>query len=757
MSQQVENIDFKRIAQLGLQMAHQILSDVCPGGKVQGHEYTAAGVTGGQGRSFSFNLQFGQWSDFSTKEKGGDVISLYAKARNVRMIDAAKEIQSKYLGHIEDRVSNYPVKNKPKADVMKPPRNASPPAIDHTSQRWVYRDTDGLPIFYVIRGLNIRDGSKFYYPQSFSSEGTWIKRHHPNPTLYNLDKIVAPENKDKWIVVVEGEKAADAAQKLLGGAYVATTWPAGVNNWKKCDWSPLAGRKILFWPDADDADKVTKARPGIECMNKICMSLANSATEIKFIDTNAQTKGGGFDAFDAVAEGWNFQAFKNWALPIIRVMEKPKPAEITFAAKPEVLPPENKSKEVKVEVNIPGPDEMKALPHFATAYGQAGIRMDEKGNFVTNANAVARITIHSLRGIVWRDEFYNCNMTKWNVPEGQPAKVWGEDESVQLLLVLQDKCGLDKANITHVDHAVNYIACMDIRNEPKEWLNSLQWDGIKRVDSFFHNAMEAEDCEWTTVVSKNFWISLVARVLRPGCQVDEMVILESEQGTRKTSALRAIGGRYYGDVNAELKSKDFDQGLCGKILVEFGELSAMKNSEIELVKKKITTTVDQYRPSYGKKVGKFPRTCIFAGTTNEKEYLKDTTGGRRFNPLPVGQSDMKYIEDNRDQLFAEAVARLNAGEPWWEYPQELANEMRESRRETDEWEDIIEQFMESKGGFNVTGADIWTMGIGGSPEKLDKPIQNRMGKILRKLGYKKSKFRFELNGQKKSANGWSKK
>ncbi len=110
MSQQVENIDFKRIASLGLQISQLILGDICPGGKIQGKEYTAAAITGGAGRSFSFNMEFGQWKDFQTGEKGSDIIALYAKNRNVRMIDAAKEINSKYLGQFEDHVSNYPVK-----------------------------------------------------------------------------------------------------------------------------------------------------------------------------------------------------------------------------------------------------------------------------------------------------------------------------------------------------------------------------------------------------------------------------------------------------------------------------------------------------------------------------------------------------------------------------------------------------------------------------------------------------------------------
>lgn len=750
---QVKNIDFKRIANLGLQLSHIILADICPGGKVQGKEYTAGSIFGGPGRSFSFNLESGQWKDFSVGDKGGDLISLYAKSKNLQMLKAAEEIDSKYLGTYKDHVQNYPAKNLPKVELVKPPQNASAPAIDPTSQRWCYRDKDGLPMFYIIRGKNLREGSKFYYPQSFTSEGTWVKRHFPDPILYNLDKIVHPDNKEKWILVCEGEKAADAAQKLLGAAYVATTWPAGVNNWQKCDWAPLAGRKILFWPDADDAHPVTKFKPGIECMNKICMSLANSATEIKFIDTNKQERGGGFDAADALTEGWNFAKFKEWAMPITHTMKRAKPLEITSSTKTEVLPPEKKVKEIRLEITIPGPDEMKVLPHFATEYGQAGVRIDEKGNFTTNASTVAKVVQHALKGIVWRDEFHNCNMTKWNVPVGLPAKVWGEDEDVQLLLVLQDKCGLEKAAKAHVQDAINYIACLDVRNEPKEWLESIVWDGIKRVDSFFHVAMEAEDCEWTTVVSKNFWISLVARILEPGCQVDEMVILESKQGTRKTSALRAIGGRWYGDVNADLKSKDFDQGLSGKILVEFGELSAMKNSEIELVKKKITTTVDQYRPSYGRKVGKFPRTCIFAGSTNEKEYLKDSSGARRFNPIAVGNSDINYINKNRDQLFAEAATRYKNGEKWWEVPTELAEEMRELRREKDDWEDIIEEFMNSKGGINISGKDIWILALGGTTEKLDKNTQNRIGKILRKLGYRKNKFRIDKTT---TAYGWSK-
>jgi predicted P-loop ATPase len=747
-------IDFRRIAELALQVHQNIIFEICPGGKLVGKEYVAASINGGDGRSFSFNTESGKWADFSAGEKGGDIISLYAKAKNIQMLQAAKEIDKKFLGGLSEKIQNYPAAPTSSSDsiIIKPPKNAPPPQLPANATRWVYRDKDGYPLFYIVRALNAETGKKFYYPQVFQSDGRWVKKHFPNPVLYRLNELLDPKNEKKWVCVVEGEKAADAAQKILGDNYIVTTWCGGVNNWKKTDWSPLSGRKVLFWADADDRDLKTNIRPGQKCMDDIYVHLMKSLILVKYIDITSSGKSGGWDAADALAEGMDFKSFAEFVKPFLITVDKRQPnAPMTLSeekkmnaplktTKAELMPPEERRPQIVL--NFPSPDEMPVPQNVKTMWDKAGVILDDSGKMPVNATNVAKVINSNLRGIVWRDEFYNENMTLWMNKPGEPARTWNDDDTVNMMMVCQANYGIHKCTKDHVKDAINYLACLDRRNDAVDWLNGLEWDGISRVDDFFCRAMGAANEEWSRVVSKNFWLGLAARMLKPGCQVDEMVVLESEQGTRKTSALIEIGGRWYGEANADLRNKDFDQSLRGRILVEFGELSTMKGAEIELVKRKITCREDQYRPSYGRSVGKFPRTCVFAGTTNESTYFKDVTGNRRFNPIRVGNTDMAYLRQFREQLFAEAAHRVKADEPWWLYPSDIAKEQRESRLEIDEWETTCAVYAEEQGeGAIIEIKELWRDAFNKDEADLTEIVQKRFTRIFTKLGYKRTRAR----------------
>lgn len=735
-------IDFKSVAFAGLQIWQMILSDICAGGTMSGKEYSAGSIRGGQGRSFSFNTQTGVWKDFSTGEAGADIISLYAAAEGLSQKAAAQAIQEKYIGKVSMPATFPVVEKKQSYNLIKPPHNAKAPRVKNGQHIWCYKDSDGQPLFYVVRTVD-ESGKKTYYPYSFSEEGAWKCKHYPKPVLYNLDKIVS--NPDKWILLVEGEKAAEAAQKIVGERYVVTTWSAGVNNWNKTDFSPLTGRKILIWPDADDYDEKLKCKVGIKCMTEIAVSLVKSCKVIKIINPN---KGGGWDAADALIEGWTFERLMEWARPLIEQYTAKEKQEMVAVEMPtnvnSIVHPEKINQVINIQVNNTYTDpekDFKQSPNAKLMMQDLGMATNDKGNPINNASNVVKLLRHVMGPLVWKDTFYNDVMTLWNVKVGEKARSWQDVDTNKVMVILQSMYGFSNVTKTSVEDAINYMAELDLRNEPQDWINSLEWDGISRIENFFHRAMNAELNSWSVIVSKNFWLSLAARILFNGCQVDEMVVMESRQGTRKTTALRLIAGEWYGEANADINSKDFDQGLKGKIIVEFGELSNMKKADVEVIKRKITTTADQYRPSFGRTVGKYPRTCIFVGTTNEKEYLVDMTGNRRFNPIKVGQTDVEYIKQNRDQLFAEAAYRVKNQEPWWIYNDEEATEQRESRRVIDEWENEIERILNQLGDdVFIQTKDIYFQ-LGGNIDKLDKPTTARINKIIRLLGYDRKKVR----------------
>jgi len=701
-------IDFKSLRQSLLDLGTVILPDILPAGQLLGGHWQCGDLYGGKGNSFKFNIETGKWRDFANPaHSGGDIIALYAMQKNIEMLDAAKELKEKYLGGDIPKYS-YPVKPKKELQtIIKPPHTAEKPKIPSNCDYWEYRDEFGDLCFYIVKGIG-DEGKKFFYPLCFTNKNEWIKKGWEGlKPLYNIQNITI----EKPVLIVEGEKCADICIKFFS-QYDVVTWAGGAGAWKHTDWSPLKDKKVLIWPDADEAGHLLTSQLGHH-LRDICL-------QIKIIHTD---KADGWDAYDAIVhEKWTFSKWALWAKPLLTVWDRP--VEI------QVLEPEEKAPE-PVSIST---DEFPIMPNMQRLFENLDLQVNGNGQVVMNASNVAKLLKNQMPNLVWRDTFYNANMTKWQTGSD---RIWSDEDTNNLFIKMQIHYGLAKLTKNHVEDAINFVAAQDKRNEPQDWLNYLKWDGVKRVDDFFRDIMKAQGEEdYVKATSKNFWISLVARVLDPGCQVDEMVVLESKEGTFKTSALLAIAGKWYGKAGKDLKNKDFDQGLVGKILVDFSELSSLKNSDIEMVKDMITCREDQYRPSYGRRTEKFPRTCILAGTTNESDYLRSMTGNRRFNPLPVGKVDLAYIKMHREQLFAEAVVRFKAGESWWEFP-ESAEKVRESRRQVDAWESVIEDavgrnplnsiFMQTK--------DIWIQAFNGDIEKLDRTTQSRIGKIMRKIGY----------------------
>lgn len=212
-----------------------------------------------------------------------------------------------------------------------------------------------------------------------------------------------------------------------------------------------------------------------------------------------------------------------------------------------------------------------------------------------------------------------------------------------------------------VDKAIRILALRTRRNPVKEYLSSLTWDGVKRVERLFQDYMGVPDGIMAERIGGLLLVSAVARVFEPGCKYDHMVILMSRQGMGKQRLLETLAGEWYGSVRFKDRDKETVQKMLGKWFIEVGEMRGMGTKEINDIKDFVTTRTDRERFAYGRKLGEYPRTNIFIGSWNPDHVglLNDPTGYRRFLPIEIGKVNIDGIRLIRDQLFAEALYMYN--------------------------------------------------------------------------------------------------
>jgi len=307
------------------------------------------------------------------------------------------------------------------------------------------------------------------------------------------------------------------------------------------------------------------------------------------------------------------------------------------------------------------------------------------------------------------------------------------------------------------------------RHPIRDWLSSLQWDGVPRVEAMLVQMFGAADNSYSRRAAQCFMVSAVARVLwvdpkmpATGAQVDFMLVLEGEQGKRKSSALRAIfGSEWFVETSESPSGKDFYQVIQGAWGVEIGEMDSFTKVDVTAVKTAITRRVDKFRAPYERVPRSYRRECVFAGTTNEHQYLRDPTGGRRFLPVRTdGDVKIEQILASRDQLWAEAVAMFKDGFQWWDLPPEAAAEQA-ARYVGDSWEDRVEKWLDMRmdesrypGRLKFTTRVDWTTtdemlvhAIGLEPGKHGRVEQMRVANILKTLGWVNDRQRWPGGGR----------
>jgi hypothetical protein len=340
---------------------------------------------------------------------------------------------------------------------------------------------------------------------------------------------------------------------------------------------------------------------------------------------------------------------------------------------------------------------------------------------------------------------------------------WTDGDDAALRYYLERVYGVSGKD--RIFDAVNVVASQGSFHPVREYLDSNAWDGVPRVETLLIDYLGAEDTPYTRAVTRKTLAAAVARIYRPGCKFDYMLTIRGRQGLGKSALIAKLGGSWFSDTFTTMQGKDAYEQVQGVWIMEVGELAGMRKAEAETIKLYISKQVDRFRPAYGRRTQEFPRQCIFIGTTNESQFLRDTTGNRRFWVVDTPNDPERDMWDELTaetvaQVWAEAVQIYKAGESLY-LPRSLEAEARAIQETFEEenpragiiadyldrllpegWDDLDlytrRQWLETDAQGTVRRAsvctlEIWAEALGGNPDKLDRYASKEIRDIMAKL------------------------
>nr|DAY27124.1 MAG TPA: replicative DNA helicase [Caudoviricetes sp.] len=423
------------------------------------------------------------------------------------------------------------------------------------------------------------------------------------------------------------------------------------------------------------------------------------------------------------------------------------------------------------------------------------LRYDDNGRVKSTLDNMLKILVHdqALSGRIAFDRFASRYVTKgalpWNVTPG--TRLWTDADDAGLRWYLENKyevTGRDK-----VQDAMVMCAEQNGFNEVLDYLNSLKWDGIERLDMLFIDYLGAEDNIYTRAVARKSITAAVARAFEPGCKYDTMPILIGRQGAGKSTLIRTLGKKWYADGLSTFEGKEAAENIQGKWIIEAGEMAGYTRAEENASKQFLSRQVDVFRQAYGRRTQEFPRQCVFFGSSNQYEFLKDITGNRRFWPVDIeAQKPTKNVYVNLpgevDQIWAEAVVRYKNGEPLIIEDNEdalrLAETARETHMESNSKTGIINEFLLQKVPKNwntmsrtarrtfltmgshtpdedleyrnrICAAEVWYECFGIDPSRMKKVDTREINQILMDSPYTEGKAKLMRFGEYGAQRGFN--
>ena len=328
---------------------------------------------------------------------------------------------------------------------------------------------------------------------------------------------------------------------------------------------------------------------------------------------------------------------------------------------------------------------------------------DGNGRFEKTINNVVLVLENDplLKGKIVTDEFASCGMALGRLPwdAREEKRRWKDADDASFYRYMETFYGITGRE--KLDNGLLIVSSQNRINDVKQYLQGLKWDGIKRVDRLLVDYLGAEDNAYSHAVIRKLLCAAVARAVKGGVKFDYMPILTGPQGIGKSTFLSILGKEWFSDSLTTFEGKEAAELIQGTWINEVGELTAFTKQETQTIKQFLSKTDDIYRAAYGRRTEKYPRRCVFCGTSNDSEFLKDSTGNRRFWPVDVGEhpavkSVWKDLPGEVDQIWAEAYMLYVLGEELY-LPKEieaLAEQQQEEHKESSGKEGLIREFLE---------------------------------------------------------------
>lgn len=361
----------------------------------------------------------------------------------------------------------------------------------------------------------------------------------------------------------------------------------------------------------------------------------------------------------------------------------------------------------------------------------------------------------------WRvrfDTFFNAVMVA-HIDDTEWAKITDDTEAL-IRSELEREHGFHPVGKDIMRDALRLAARDNKFDTAQSWLNSLEWDGVRRIDTFFVRYFGVEDSAYARAVGRYIWTAMAGRVLTPGVKADMVPVLVGPQGAGKSTGVRAMvpDDAFFTEINIAERDADLSRIMRGKLIGEIGELRGFRRVEQEAIKAFISRTHEEWVEKYEARATVMPRRLMFLGTTNILEFLEDDTGNRRWLPLTVGCVDVSGIREAMTQLWAEAREAYElVGVDWG--AEKLAAKAHADHMVRDTWEEVLGKWLDTPsevdgttpGDGIVRSSDALIFALGFDPKQIKRSDEMRAASVLKALGMRQTVVR---NGQR-VVRGWA--